>query len=140
MNKGVEILLERMTSNPDEFVPTVPGVLEPIKWSEIISSVFARKHGREGHPPYYDLSFLSDEDVDALFNKLQSIRGDHFTKSVMATLLTHDSSEEETESITYKAANRATTLQETLAKAKRKELEELNALLGAYEMEKAKAV
>lgn len=95
MNKGVEILLERMTSNPDEFVPPVPGVFEPIKWSEIISSVYARKHGREGHPPYYDLSFLSDEEVDALFNKLQSIRGDHFTKSVMSTLLTDDSSDEE---------------------------------------------
>ena len=93
MNKGVEILLERMTSNPDEFVPPVPGVFEPIKWSEIISSVYARKHGREGHPPYYDLSFLSDEEVDALFNKLQSIRGDHFTKSVMSTLLTDDSSD-----------------------------------------------
>ena len=58
----------------------------------------------------------------------------------MATLLTDDSSEKERESITYKSKNRYTTLQETLAKAKQKELEELNALLGAYEMEKAKAV
>ena len=152
MNKGVEILLERMTSNPDEFLPEVPSreyATYPEKWADTISAVYARKHGREGHAPFYNLSFLSDEDVDALFNKLQEIRGDHFTKRVMATLLTDDSSEEETESITYKSANRyatgiaithATTLQETLAKAKQKELEELNALLGAYEMEKAKAV
>lgn len=106
MNKGVEILIERMTSNPDEFLPSLQSSSYPAKWADTISAVYARKHRREGHAPFYDLSFLSDEDVDALFNKLQEIRGDHFTKRVMATLLTDDSSEEETESITYKSANR----------------------------------
>ena len=136
MNKGVEILLERMSSNPDEFLPEIPSSEYPSypeKWVAVISAVYARKNRREGHAPFYDLSFLSDEDVDALFNKLQEIRGDHFTKCVMSTLLTDDSSEKERESITYKSKNRYTTLQETLAKAKQKELEELNALLGAYE-------
>lgn len=96
MNKGVEILLERMTSNPDEFLPEIPSSEYPSypeKWVAVISAIYARKHGREGHAPFYDLSFLSDADIDALFNKLQEIRGDHFTKCVMSTLLTDDSSD-----------------------------------------------
>lgn len=96
MNKGVEILLERMSSNPDEFLPEIPSSEYPSypeKWVAVISAIYARKHGREGHAPFYDLSFLSDADIDALFNKLQEIRGDHFTKCVMSTLLTDDSSD-----------------------------------------------
>ena len=148
MNKGVEILLERMTSNPDEFLPSLQGSSYPAKWADTISAVYARKHRREGHAPFYDLSFLSDEDVDALFDKLQEIRGDHFTKRVMATLLTDDSSEEETESITYKSAiphatgiavaTGSTTL--TLGKSQltEKKMRELDEMLEAYEIAKEK--
>lgn len=108
MNKGVEILLERMSSNPDEFLPIVPEGGLPDKWADIISSIYARKNGREGYSPFYDLSFLSDADVDALFNKLQEIRGDHFTKCVMSTLLTDDSSNKRESEIGLKPKDKYT--------------------------------
>ena len=38
MNKGVQILLERMSSNPDEFIPTLRDGY-PAKWRDILLSV-----------------------------------------------------------------------------------------------------
>ena len=158
MNKGVEILLERMTSNPDEFLPEVAPreyTHYPEKWGPVISAVYARKHRREGHAPFYDLSFLSDADIDALFNKLQEIRGDHFTKCVMSILLTDDSSEKETESTTYKSANRyatgiamttgTTTLSIGNSQLTEEKMKQMDAVIKAYEaqmkaeLDKAKA-
>lgn len=84
MNKGVQILLERMNSNPDEFVPDVMGRYPP-KWQSTILSVAMRiKGGKE-----YDdqLPFLSDEEIKALWQKMQELQGDLFTKKVMDTLL-----------------------------------------------------
>lgn len=96
MNKGIQILLERMESTPDEFLPEMAYGSAPEKWSDVMQAVYARVHGRQGSHPYYDLSFLSDEEIKAVFNKLQSIRADQFTKEIMARLLTDDSSQEAT--------------------------------------------
>lgn len=43
------------------------------------------KRGEETHMP--ELTFLQDDEIQALHSKLQSIRGDLFTKEVMNTLL-----------------------------------------------------
>jgi hypothetical protein len=84
LNKGVQILLERMSSNPDEFVPTVRGDY-PAKWRDIILAVYMRI---EGGKDYRDqLPFLTDKEIKALYEKMQSLQGDLFTKRVMNTLL-----------------------------------------------------
>jgi hypothetical protein len=92
MNKGVEILLERMNSNPDEFGDNshtqVYGrwntILEKIeqRFQAIINNPDIERHWR------YQVDFLEDEDVIALHNKLKSIRADDFTKDIMSKLLT----------------------------------------------------
>ena len=89
MNKGVQILLERMSSNPDEFVPDMYGKYPP-KWRDIIISVEMRV---EGGKDYKDqLPFLTHEEIKALWKKMQSLQGELFTKRVMNTLL-QDASE-----------------------------------------------
>lgn len=94
MNKGVEILLERMKSNPEEFLPEIPMGGLPPKWRDVVVAVHHRVTGEIGEYPYFDLKFLSDEDVKALHTKLTEIRGDQFTRDVLAKLLTDDSSQE----------------------------------------------
>ena len=94
MNKGVQILLERMSSNPDEFVPEMPLGAVGRKWRDIINAVHDRVLGRVGDEPYFNLKFLSDEEVLAIHTKLQEIRGELFTKDIMARLLADDSSRE----------------------------------------------
>lgn len=84
MNKGVQILLERMNSNPDEFVPDVIGRYPP-KWMDIIASIQVRVEGKKD-----SLQFLNDTEIHALWNKLQKLQGDVFTKRIMNTLLRGD--------------------------------------------------
>jgi hypothetical protein len=84
MNKGVQILLERMSSNPDEFVPSLKGGYQH-KWRDILISVEMRVNGGKDYKD--QLAFLTDKEVKALWEKMQSLRGDLFTKQVMNTLL-----------------------------------------------------
>ena len=84
MNKGVQILLERMSSNPDEFIPTLRDGY-PTKWRDILLSVEMRTNGGKEYKD--QLSFLSDKEIKALWEKMQSLQGDLFTKRVMDTLL-----------------------------------------------------
>jgi hypothetical protein len=84
MNQGVQILLERMRSNPDEFIPTVHGYY-PKKWQDILLAVQMRA---EGGKDYQDqLPFLSNEEVKALWDGMQQLQGELFTKKVMNILL-----------------------------------------------------
>jgi uncharacterized small protein (DUF1192 family) len=84
MNKGVQILLERMSSNPDEFIPTLRDGY-PAKWRDILLSVEMRTNGGKDYKD--QLSFLSDKEIKALWEKMQSLQGELFTKRVMDTLL-----------------------------------------------------
>jgi len=84
MNKGVQILLERMSSNPDEFIPTLRDGY-PAKWRDILLSVEMRTNGGKDYK--HHLPFLSDKEIKALWEKMQSLQGDLFTKRVMDTLL-----------------------------------------------------
>jgi uncharacterized small protein (DUF1192 family) len=84
MNKGVQILLERMSSNPDEFIPTLRDGY-PAKWRDILLSVEMRTNGGKDYKD--QLPFLSDKEIKALWEKMQSLQGDLFTKRVMDTLL-----------------------------------------------------
>lgn len=82
MNKGVQILLERVKSNPEEFTPDITGRY-PEKWRNILQQVEARANGEV--PRYLD--FLPDAEIAELWRAMQSVRGDQFTKQVMNTLL-----------------------------------------------------
>ena len=84
MNKGVQILLERMSSNPDEFIPTLRDGY-PAKWRNILVSVEMRTNGGKEYKD--QLSFLNDKEIKALWEKMQSLQGELFTKRVMDTLL-----------------------------------------------------
>lgn len=84
MNKGVQILLERMRSNPDEFVPNVQGGY-PDKWRNIILSVEMRTNGGKDYRD--QLPFLSDDEIKALWDGMQQLQGELFTKRVMNILL-----------------------------------------------------
>jgi hypothetical protein len=84
MNKGVQILLERMNSNPDEFIPSVLGEY-PAKWRDIILAVHMRTKGGKDYAD--QLPFLNDKEIKALWHKMQELQGELFTKQVMNTLL-----------------------------------------------------
>jgi hypothetical protein len=84
MNKGVQILLERMSSNPDEFIPSLRDGY-PAKWRDILLSVEMRTNGGKDYKD--QLSFLNDKEIKALWEKMQSLQGELFTKRVMNTLL-----------------------------------------------------
>jgi len=93
MNKGVEILLERMESNPDEFTDgysttTVAGH----RWKDILEKIHMRMLVIKQEPdvkPYYrhQLDFLSDEDITVLYDKLNTARAEAFTREIMGRLL-----------------------------------------------------
>jgi hypothetical protein len=84
INKGVQILLERMSSNPDEFVPDIRNGYPP-KWRNILLSVEMRMKGGKDYAD--QLPFLNDKEIKALWLKMQELQGELFTKQVMNTLL-----------------------------------------------------
>ena len=84
INKGVQILLERMSSNPDEFVPDIRNGYPP-KWRNILLSVEMRTNGGKDYAD--QLPFLNDKEIKALWNGMQQLQGELFTKQVMNTLL-----------------------------------------------------
>ena len=97
MNQGIEILLARMDSNPEEFVPDVIGNY-PNKWRKILVQIEQRIKAKgikvkEGEYLAIELPFLELEEIEAVWKKLQSLQADLFTKRVMNTLL-QDANEE----------------------------------------------
>ena len=80
MNEGVQILLDRMDTNPEEF-EDYSG-----KWGDIIGAVHARKSIPAGHSKDAPLPFLSDAEVNALYDKLEDVRRENFTSDVLRRL------------------------------------------------------
>ena len=82
MNEGVQILLARMDTNPEEFEEG-----NYSKWADIIGAVTARvKEKTEGKDYGKPLPFLSDPEVSALYDKLEDVRRENFTADVMRRL------------------------------------------------------
>jgi hypothetical protein len=81
MNQGVQILLERMDTNPEEFEE---GSLS--KWADIMNAVTARKNVPEAHAKNAPLPFLTDPEVNALYDKLEDVRRENFTADVLRRL------------------------------------------------------
>jgi hypothetical protein len=84
MNKGVQILLERMESNPQEFIPDLLGQYPP-KWRQILLAVQYRATKDKDYKN--ELPFLNDNEIKALWQKMQGLQGELFTEQVMDTLL-----------------------------------------------------
>jgi hypothetical protein len=84
MNQGVQILLERMDTNPEEFEDDF--ALGGGKWYDIVQAVHARKNTPEAHKNTTPLPFLTDPEVNALYDKLEDVRRENFTAAVLRRL------------------------------------------------------
>lgn len=84
MNRGLQILLERVKSNPEEFTPDITGRY-PEKWRTVLNLVQLRMVERDQAGKHLD--FLSDEEIAVLWRAMQDVRGEQFTKQIMNTLL-----------------------------------------------------
>jgi len=86
-NQGVQILLNRMQSNPEEFLHSA-ALLSP-RWHWLLEQVVNRvEHNHKSYDNYrVQLPFLTNEEVDALYDKWMSIQGDAFTHRIMRELL-----------------------------------------------------
>ena len=87
-NKGVQIILKRMHSNPEEFT-AIPKVGAPGRWGWLMEQVILRVENSHKNSNGYrvQLAFLTNDEVDALYDKFMSIQGDAFTHAVMRELL-----------------------------------------------------
>lgn len=81
MNKGVEILLNRMESCPEEF--NGGGVS---RWAEIMSAVVSRIT-KTHTPSITPLLFLTGEEVNLLYVGFMQLQGDEFTRSIVDILI-----------------------------------------------------
>ena len=84
MNQGVQILLDRMDTNPEEFEYDI--ARGGGKWSDIVQAVHARKNAPEAHKNTAPLPFLTDPEVNALYEKLEDVRRENFTADVLRRL------------------------------------------------------
>ena len=93
---GVQILLKRMESNPDEFINP-----NEYRWQTIASGVFARKQGRADSEGAGAVRGLTDAEVDALHAGFVKLSRPAFDEYVMKTVLN-----ESEETLKYKATER----------------------------------
>ena len=87
MNQGVEILLSRMDSNPEEFADEFfeGGVYQRRldKWEWLLDALKCKRmEDRKAALPY-----LTHQEIEMLFNKYQELQRELFTKRVMGILL-----------------------------------------------------
>jgi len=92
---GVQILLKRMESNPDEFINP-----DEYKWQKVVAGVFARKEGIKGKETGAVLG-LTDAEIDALHAGFVKLARPAFDEYVMKTVLN-----ESEETLKYKATER----------------------------------
>ena len=91
---GVQIILKRMESNPDEFINP-----HEYKWQKVVAGVFARKEGisTEGVGA---VRGLTDAEIDALYEGFVKLARPAFDEYVMKNVL------DESEELKYKATER----------------------------------
>lgn len=107
MNRGVELLLKRMDSHPEEFADMkrdTYGDHNPTKWDQILYDVFHRveEMDRDNGLDRSDgvalgrsrmgkrLGYLSDEEVLLIFNKLNDVRARLFETRIMNVILSDE--------------------------------------------------
>lgn len=82
MNEGVEILLARMDSHPDEFDEHGP-------WAWVFNAIDMEINARTMSTPasHTRVSFMTDEELDVLWSKFQQLQASVFTNKIMSQLL-----------------------------------------------------
>ena len=96
MNEGVQLMLKRMDSHPEEFAEEYDIYHDSSnRWTPIMNQVKARLglHGELAN--HSALPFLSDDEVSVVYDKWVSIQGPMFTNRVMRNILLEDASEDE---------------------------------------------
>jgi len=92
MHKGMEILIARMNSHPEEFDITFYRTeLNPIRrWDFILKPLMDRCEAIAQGQPSFQLGFLSDDEVGEVFAKLMQVQGDACTQKIMNELLQYE--------------------------------------------------
>lgn len=87
--KGVEILLGRMHSHPEEFEMGIVGHNYG-QWQDVNTAIIVRKTGQypysEGPQYQYKttpLPTLTEKEIDALYERLMEIQAEAFTKEIV---------------------------------------------------------
>ena len=78
---GVQIILKRMESNPDEFINP-----NEYRWQAVVSGVFARKEGIKGKEAGA-VRGLTDAEIDALYEGFVKLARPAFDEYVMKNVL-----------------------------------------------------
>ena len=99
MNQGVQILLDRMDTNPEEFDDYTG------KWGDIIGAVHARKSIPEENSKDAPLPFLTIPEVNALYEKLEDVRRENFTADVLRRLADDSVKQQELWETSYSTSN-----------------------------------
>ena len=99
MNQGVQILLDRMDTNPEEFDDYTG------KWGDIIGAVHARKSIPEENSKDAPLPFLTTPEVNALYEKLEDVRRENFTADVLRRLADDSVKQQELWGTSYSTSN-----------------------------------
>lgn len=102
INKGVQMLINRMDSHPEEF--TRRKSLNPGRWDWVLEQIIRRvEHNHKNSDTYrVELPFLSNSEVEALYDKWMSIQGDAFTHRIMRELLDSDAEDNDPNSVRYR--------------------------------------
>ena len=104
-NQGVQILLNRMESHPEEFSvqPNALARLHEGRWDWLLAQVMRRVEHRHKNTDNYrvELPFLNDREVEALYDKFMSVQGEAFTRRIMSELL-KDEKDNDPNSVRYR--------------------------------------
>lgn len=82
MNEGVQIIIDRMKTNPEEFEE---GSVH-MRWMQVISDVVRRVEHQERKLPW-----LYDEEVQVIYDGIREIQRNKFTAYVLRALASADS-------------------------------------------------
>ena len=83
---GVKILLERMDTNPEEFIAPF-NQIKGARWSNLMSGIITHKLEKDVRG---DVNFLTEAEVDAVFEKYKTIRRKAFDDHILREVLGAD--------------------------------------------------
>lgn len=92
MHRGMEILMSRMDSHPEEFDITFQH-LSASRWRFVLKPLIDRCEAVASKEPCFLLGFLSDQEVSDVFAKLMQVQGDACTQMIMNELLQEERGE-----------------------------------------------
>ena len=111
MHKVVDLLLERMKTHPEEFLPedttslTESYVLRGCRFSYVVTQIMQRKHPNETHTVngilVRPLEFVSEDELEKLYQGLLNICADNFYARIVNDLANNDWSKERDDALFF---------------------------------------